>query len=518
MARLGWVCSTLASAAAIALLASAAAFGACEPIEDDRVPNQILLETNPGASISDIEQRYGVRALDSIPEYDYWKVEVLGGQDVDEVVSAMKKDPDIRSAEPHRHMEAPEGVQRSIPILDAQATTDTFRNQPAAAILHTSAAHARYTGAGVTVAVVDTAQSLRHPETAGEMAGPGLDLVGGGSTAEVPANGLDDDQDGLVDESDQHGTHIAGLVSLAAPGARIYAIRVLEEDGKGDAFTIAKGILRAIQGGVDVINLSFTMTHDSRAVERAVEDALDSGIVVVAATGNRGLGCVEFPAWLGEVVAVAAVGDDLVRAPFSNYGLETDLSAPGVDLLSTYGSDSYARWSGTSFATPLVAGAAALLLEKYPGLSPAEVEQVLRDTTQPDNNPADLAGLMGTGVVDLDRVTQALTADRTSLKLRQDPAGTVLAWSPVKDATTYDVVRGDLASLRLVGETVELGPLHCVARDTTATDTASSPDPDLPAPGQAFFYLFRDDATDAGGGSYGADSDGHPRIPGPGDC
>ncbi len=491
---------------------------ACEPVDEDRVPNEILLETNPGVPISTIEVRHGVRALDSIPEYNYWRVEVLGGQDVDEVVSRMKDDPDIRSAEPHRRMENPEGVQRSIPILDRQATGDTFRTQPVAGIIHTAEAHGQHTGAGVTVAVVDTAQSLHHPETAAQIPDPGLDLVSGSGTAEVAANGVDDDGDGLVDESDQHGTHIAGLVSLGAPGARIYAVRALEEDGKGSAFTVAKGVLRAIQAAVDVISLSFTAAHDSRAIERAVDDAIDSGITVVAAVGNRGLACVEFPAWVPQVVAVAAVGNDLSRASFSNYGPETDLSAPAVDVLSTYGADAYARWSGTSFAAPLVAGGAALLLEKYPGLSPAEVEQALRETTQPDNNPPDLSGLMGTGVLDLDRLARRLATDRSSLKAEQQTGGTVLRWSPVKDANVYDVARGDLANVRKVGEATELGPLACIANDAAATDTSASPDADDPAPGQVLFYVFRDDAPDAGGGSYGTDSDGHPRVPGSGDC
>ncbi len=510
----------VAAALLLAALAPLPARSYCSPLEDDRVGDgdQILMELLPGVSADAVAERYGLTLLDSIPEWSYWKARVAPGAVVDGVVDQLNQDPDVKSAEAHRNLESPEGVQQSIPILDLQATTDTFRSQPAATIIHTAAAHARYTGAGVTVAVVDTAEGLHHPETMTKMLGPGLDLISGGGTAEVPGNGVDDDGDGLVDESNQHGTHIAGLVNLAAPDARILAIRVLEEDGRGEAFTIAKGILRAIHAGVDVINLSFTMTHDSRAIDRAIDDAFAAGITVVAAVGNRGLSCVEFPAWVPEVVAVAAVDKNLVKTSFSNYGSETDLSAPGLDLLSTHGNDAYARWDGTSFAAPLVAGGAAVLLEKYPGLTPAEVQDVLHNNTQPDNNPPELAGLVGTGVLDLDRLIQVLTTDRSSLKARQDAGGTVLRWSPVKDATAYDVARGDLANVRKVDETVDLGPLTCIAADTVATDTAGVPDADVPAPGQVFFYLFRDDAPDAGGSSYGTDSDGHARTPGASDC
>jgi subtilisin family serine protease len=350
------------------------------------------------------------------------------------------------------------------------------------------------------------------------MAGPGLDLVGGGSTAEIPANGLDDDADGLIDECDQHGTHVAGLIHLAAPNARVLAIRVLEEDGKGEAFTIAKGILSAIRAGVKVINLSFSMQHDSRVIGRALEDAADAQVVVIAAAGNGGLECVEFPAYRPDVLAVASVDDTLVRSDFSSYGAEIDLSAPGRNALSTFGGAAWARWTGTSFAAPLVAGGAALLLEKYPGLTQAQAMSVLTGATQPDSNPPPLAGLMGTGVLDLDGITLALTTDRSSLKGREDPGGTVLRWSPVQGAAHYDVARGDAANLALAGSQVNLGPLTCIANDTTATDTVAAADSAIPAPGRVFFYLFRDDAPDASGLSYGDGTPYAPRVPGASDC
>ncbi len=507
----------------LALLGAISPAGA-HPADDDRVTDQILLELAPGAAIEAVLARYDLTALDSIPEWRIWQVRVAPGDDVDEVLRSMKDDPDIASAEPHRHLESPEGVQRSIADLDFGASPETFRNQDAARLIRAPAAHARYTGAGVTVAVIDTSMALDHPETAAQILDTGADFAGGDGTAALQANGADDDADGAVDESNNHGTHIAGLVSLAAPGARVVPVRVLEEDGKGTALGVVRGILYAMRRGADVINLSFGMAHDSNYVERAIEEAERAGVVVVVAAGNRGLGQVDFPAYLPEVIAVAAVDETLVRAPFSNYGPEVALSAPGVDLLSTFGSQSYARWSGTSFAAPLVAGGAALILQKYPGLTPMEVKALLRSTAQPDANPPELQGLMGSGVLDLDALTAALTTDRSSLHVREGDQGTVLEWSPVLDAAHYDVARGEVANLRLIPgtaseeDTVDLGPLRCVANDRTLTDTADLPDADLPGPGQVFFYVFRDDAPDANGGSYGTDDDGHRRVPGAGDC
>ena len=173
-------------------------------------------------------------------------------------------------------------------------------------------------------------------------------------------------------------------------------------------FDVARAILYAIEAGAGVINLSDTMLHEARSIEKAIEAAADAGVVVVVAAGNRGEeivvdleeGCKSFPAYRDEVIAVAAVDANLIKADFSDYGSAVDLSAPGVDLLSTFGQTlacdvmggepanvDFAAWSGTSFAAPLVAGAAALILEKYPCLSPGEVRDLLMLTVQPDNDP-----------------------------------------------------------------------------------------------------------------------------------
>ena len=92
------------------------------------------------------------------------------------------------------------------------------------------------------------------------------------------------------------------------------------------------------------------------------------------------------------------------------------------------------------------------------------------------------------------------------------------------NATHYDVARGEVADLQMVGveeateTTVQLGPLTCIANNLTSTNTGAMPDADIPALGQAFFYLFRDNGPDPEGGSYGADSDGHRRLAGGMDC
>ena len=529
--------------------ASVAQLPVCE--EDDReiecdadgfCISEIFLELEPGVSIETIELTYGVTLSDSLPELNFYlvTVETQPGEDAEEVVNVlvddMGNDPGIKRAEPHRRMDTPEGVQLSIPDLGIQADPQDFENQPAANTVRTVPAHGRYTGAGITVAVVDTGMAFDHPLTSDRILGPGADFAGGDGTGQAQPNCLDEDMDGVPDESLHHGTFVAGLVHLVAPDAKILPVRALETDGQGATFDVARAILYAVEAGADVINLSDTMLHEARSIEKAIESALNAGVVIVAAAGNRGQrivedlgeGCKSFPAYRDEVIAVAAVDANLVKTDFSDYGTGVDLSAPGVDLLSTYGvplacdvmngepdAVDFAAWSGTSFAAPLVAGAAALILEKYPCLVPDQVRALLMQTAQPDNNPPELAGLMGAGVLDLDALTSALTDDRCSLKASSTPGGTVLSWSPVLNASTYDLARGEIANLEVVAEQVNLGPLTCIADDLTATDTAVVPDGELPPAGQAFFYLFRDNAPDS---DYGVDSSGQTRVPGGTDC
>jgi len=503
---------------------------------------EIFVELVPGVSIETIEQTYGITLSDSIPGLNFYlfTLETPPGADaaqmVEDLVEVMDDDePSIERAEPHRQMDTPEGVQLSIPDLGIQADAQDFQNQPAANTVRTGAAHGRYTGAGITVAIVDTGMAFDHPLTSDRILGPGADFAGGDGTGQSQPNCVDEDMDGETDESLNHGTFVAGLVLLVAPDARILPIRALETDGQGAVFDVARAILYAIEAGADIINLSDTMLHEARSIEEAIERAVEAGIVVVVAAGNRGEQivehlddeCASFPAYREEVIAVAAVDANLVKADFSDYGSAVDLSAPGVELLSTYGhllscgtggqpaDVDLAAWSGTSFAAPMVAGAAALILEKYPCLTPDQVRELLMQTAQPDNNPPELDGLMGAGVLDLDALTSALTDDRCSLKASATPGGTVLTWSPVLDASTYDLARGELASLQVVSTAVDLGPLTCIADDQTATDTAVSPDAETPAAGKGFFYLFRDDAP---AGTYGVDSSGLARVPGGTDC
>jgi len=241
------------------------------------------------------------------------------------------------------------------------------------------AVHHCSTGEDVTVAVIDSGVQADHPDLIGRVV-PGPSFLGGGT--ETPGGGGAD--------PNGHGTHVAGTIAAiagngigvagVAPDTTIHAIRVLDPDGTGWSTDVATGINRAVDAGVDVINLSLGSTTRSGGIRAAVNHAWNSGVVVIAAAGNTPK-CWD-PCWPGaepNSIAVAAHSSTRQTASFSVNGSWLDVSAPGVGIISTYPTGTgYASSQGTSMASPHVAGLAALMLATDPALSPAQLRGALR--------------------------------------------------------------------------------------------------------------------------------------------
>jgi subtilisin family serine protease len=242
-----------------------------------------------------------------------------------------------------------------------------YAGQPAVATLDLPAAHAVATGAGGVVAVLDTGLTLTHPALAHRLARGSYDYVGDDHDPGEVDDGVDQDNDGRVDEGYGHGTFVAGIVALVAPDARIMPMRVLDSEGRGNVFVVAEAIFDAVDAGADVVNLSFGTASEvnSALLSEALSAATGSGVVVTAAAGNDGSGNPHYPAASAGVVSVAATdATERSLAAFSARGDWVDLAAPGVDITSTLPCG-YGSWSGTSMATPFVSGAAALLSERW---------------------------------------------------------------------------------------------------------------------------------------------------------
>lgn len=208
-----------------------------------------------------------------------------------------------------------------------------------------------------------------------------------------------------ADDDHGHGTHLAGVAAAKdnsfgvvgiAPGARLWAIKVLDSSGTGEISTLIKGLdyINQKPNQVDVAVLSLGCECESGALDIAIHNSVKAGITIVVAAGNEGKDARTFtPANNPEVITVSAIADtdgkcggkglaspygaDDTLASFSNYGDVVDISAPGVDIYSTFKSNSYTKLTGTSMAAPHVAGAAALYKSSHPEASPQDVKNYL---------------------------------------------------------------------------------------------------------------------------------------------
>ncbi len=233
------------------------------------------------------------------------------------------------------------------------------------------------TGTGVKVAILDTGIA-DHED---------LNVLGGTNTI---------DGGNSYNDGHGHGTHVAGTVAAlnneigvvgVAYDAHLYAVKVLDDGGGGTWLSVSQGIEWAVTNNMDVINMSLGGSQHSDTLEDACQFAYDEGLVVVAAAGNSGNppgngDNVGYPARFDTVIAVAASDQNDNRARWSSTGPDVELIAPGVGVLSTVPEDEYASYSGTSMASPHVAGVAALVLAANSSLSNSDVRTILQSTAQ----------------------------------------------------------------------------------------------------------------------------------------
>ncbi len=219
-------------------------------------------------------------------------------------------------------------------------------------------------GQGVVVAVVDTGVTLNHSYLQGHFTSARRNFVPGRA-----ADDVSDVPDGTTNTGVGHGTFIAGLIRQVAPNALIMPVRVLNGDAIGTDVQVAAGVRFAADNGARIINLSLGGTQDSSLLDSAIDYAVKRGVVVVASAGNQNVNKLEWPANYSNALAVVASDSNDHKTFFSNYGGKADVSAPGINLYSTYSNGAWTWGSGTSFAAALVSGEAALVRAAYPSLS-----------------------------------------------------------------------------------------------------------------------------------------------------
>jgi thermitase len=354
------------------------------------VPNQVIVKLDQGATITQINATYGSTVVEQFPgSTDVFLLGLPTSSGVKQTVERMASDPRLLYAEPNFFAQSPEGGGRhkAFGVSDVAPTSDEY----AARALGLERAHDISQGEGTTVAVVDTGAQLDHPALAANFKRVSrYDFVGNDTDPSDRPVGKDADCDGDKDEMVGHGTHVAGIVDITAPKAKIMPLRVLDTEGYGNVFTIAKAVYFAEQNRADVINLSLGSPSRSKLLQEVIEDATANGVVVAAAAGNSNSFVAEYPA-AGNGVAASADGLVAVtsvnrydqKSDFANYGKWVDIAAPGESIRSAFPVSKYAYWSGTSMATPFVSGQAALIHAVYGSLDPAGVEERIRCSARP---------------------------------------------------------------------------------------------------------------------------------------
>lgn len=325
-----------------------------------------------------------------------------------------------------------------------------YVNQPAASIIGVSDSHRLATGAG-TVAFLDTGVDLSHPVLASSLV-TGFDFtrewMGGSDAADLFQSTtpildgqsttpildqsttpilddsvivnqsttpiLDDGEVFVLSQSTTpildgfkaphafgHGTMVAGLIHLVAPTAKLMPVKVFSSDGTSTLSLIISGIYYAVDHGANVINMSFSFNGTSQELTNAINYANSRRVIMVAAAGNNGQAVVVYPAGYNQVMGIGSTNNQEMRSSFSNYGSVVTIAAPGEGMISTYPLNHYAAGWGTSFSTPLVSGAAALLLDINSNINEAQAVLAL--------SHADPIGQgMGAGLLDLVQACRAV--------------------------------------------------------------------------------------------------------------
>jgi len=414
----------------------------------DTVAGEVLVKLKNAAALPSILAPYPGTISTQFGARPIYRLKLPAGSDVATVVNNLRANSDVLLAEPNTTNQSPEARRSQ---AWAVGSPSAYTAQWAPAAMRLREAHLFTKGAGIKVAVLDTGIDLTHPAFTGKLL-PGYDFVDGDSDpSEVLCTPAPCATAGIAYG---HGTHVAGLIALVAPSAKIIPYRVLDPNGEGNAWVLAEALDRSIADGADVINMSLGTATRTRILESITKlfqcEAPDSadpeldfsdssyaadltrcattnGPVIVAAAGNDGSpSAEEYPAKEGVkgLIAVGASNDTKHLAQFSNFGSWVQIAGPGEGITSAVPPNlgapqgGYAVWSGTSMAAPLVAGAAALLRSVQPSLVPRDVVTRMQSLATPLQK-------FGGGTTNIGQVNAAALVETCNMDIDGD--GQVLA-------------------------------------------------------------------------------------------
>lgn len=348
-----------------------------------------------GAAASVLRQ-HGLSDGPSIGSTGAHLIKVPAGKEL-QLIDALSRNPAVEYAEPDelvtaattdQYFDRQYALQNVGQSFTNTANTQTIATGKADADVDAVEAWTVTTGGGTRVAIVDSGVASDNPDIAPKVV----------ARANFSGTATGEDNYG-------HGTHVAGIVAATAnntigvagvcPGCTILDAKVLNDSGSGSSSAIANGINWAVSNGAKVINMSLGQRVSSRTLEAAVNNAWNAGAVIVAAAGNAGTQAKIYPGAYPNVIAVAATDNTDAKASFSTYGNWVDVAAPGVNIYSTFPNHTFVLGtqnnrsmgydiaSGTSMASPIVAGVAALAWSSHTGATNTSVRANVESTADP---------------------------------------------------------------------------------------------------------------------------------------
>jgi subtilisin family serine protease len=389
--------------------------------------NPMIIQTNGVASVLNIVNSLGGGTLlDQVPGTNIYLVNLVNLPLLAPFAQTLLG---IVSIEPDESFFAPVRGQVGLISIPTATAWDWYKMQPELVRIQAPNAFAYSQGKGVVVADLNSLVDYSHPALAGHLTS-GYDFVGARSgyqstldqssssfLDQSSSSFLDQSSSSFLDQSsssflDQHGasfidqssssfldgnpayghgTLCAGVIAAVAPASMIMPLRVFDNNGQTDVFSVTKAIYYAVRNGAKVVNMSFGMSQSSGSIKAAINFATNNGVTLVASAGNMNTPTPQFPASAGGVIGVAAVNSQDVRASFSNYGTAVYVDAPGVNIISAYPGARYAMVSGTSFSAPMVAAEAALIMsEKTVNVKTAIGSAVVNISAQNPSYPGQL--------------------------------------------------------------------------------------------------------------------------------
>lgn len=323
------------------------------PAVGQHVPDAVLVKFRPGISsnvMSEVAIQHHVARMNPLPRIGVTEMRLSPSSGRPEVVvEALKRNPNVEYAELNY-------IVSTVNTPNDPYFTGGF--QWNLAKVQASNAWDLTTGsASVSVAVLDTGVDLSHPDLQGKVV--------------ASVNFTDS---ATVSDVNGHGTHVAGIVGATTNNGQgvaglgynttVMNVKVMGDNGSGSSGSIAQGVVWAADNGARVINISAGATFQMTTLESAINYAQGRGVVVVAAAGNNGSSAPFYPAFYSDVIAVASTDMFDNLAPSSDYGDWVDVAAPGGNIYSTLPNNRYASLSGTSMASPHVAGLAGLVFSR----------------------------------------------------------------------------------------------------------------------------------------------------------